>query len=147
VGLSIEAEDAIPYNAAILTRKGVLTSLNSDDAELMRHLDKEAAKTLKYGGLQKPEALSLIAINPAKQLKIDDKVGSLEVGLGCRCGEIFDEHPLELLRRWRRYLSTAKCTSIATTTSKKERRRNSPRPCWRNSSRIERQTPAGRPAQ
>jgi imidazolonepropionase-like amidohydrolase len=76
----MEAADAIPYNAALLTRKGVLVSLNSDDPELMRHLDKEAAKTLKYGGLSETEALSLITINPARQLMIDNRVGSLEVG-------------------------------------------------------------------
>jgi imidazolonepropionase-like amidohydrolase len=76
----MEAQDAIPYNAAILVRKGVLTSLNSDDAELMRHLDKEAAKTMRYGGLTETEALSLITINPAKQLMIDQRVGSLETG-------------------------------------------------------------------
>jgi imidazolonepropionase-like amidohydrolase len=76
----VEAEDAIPYNAAILTRRGVLTSLNSDDPELIRHLDKEAAKTQKYGGLTETEALSLITINPARQLMIDSRVGSLEVG-------------------------------------------------------------------
>jgi imidazolonepropionase-like amidohydrolase len=79
-GYKMEATDAIPYNAAILVRKGVLTSLNSDDPELMRHLDKEAAKTVKYGGLTETEALSLITINPAKQLMIDKTVGSLEVG-------------------------------------------------------------------
>jgi imidazolonepropionase-like amidohydrolase len=89
----IEANDAIPYNAAILVRKGVLTSLNSDDAELMRHLDKEAAKTVKYGGLTETEALSLITINPAKQLMIDNKVGSLEVG---KVADVllYDGHPL-----------------------------------------------------
>ena len=76
----MEAIDAIPYNAAILTRKGVVTSLNSDDAELMRHLDKEAAKAMKYGGLSETEALALVTINPAKQLAIDQRVGSLEVG-------------------------------------------------------------------
>jgi imidazolonepropionase-like amidohydrolase len=76
----MEANDAIPYNAAILVKKGVLTSLNSDDAELMRHLDKEAAKAMHYGGLTPTEALSLVTINPAKQLKIDNRVGSLEVG-------------------------------------------------------------------
>ena len=76
----MEAADAIPYNAALLARKGVLVSLNSDDPELMRHLDKEAAKTLKYGGLSETEALSLITINPARQLMIDQRVGSLEVG-------------------------------------------------------------------
>jgi adenine deaminase len=74
-------------------RKGVLTSLNSDDAELMRHLDKEAAKTVKYGGLTETEALSLITINPAKQLMIDNKVGSLEVG---KVADVllYDGHPL-----------------------------------------------------
>ncbi len=76
----IEAQDAIPYNAALMVRKGVLVSLNSDDAELTRHLDKEAAKTVKYGGLTETEALSLVTINPAKQLMIDKRVGSLEVG-------------------------------------------------------------------
>ncbi|HEV8422006.1 MAG TPA: amidohydrolase, partial [Chthoniobacterales bacterium] len=89
----IEANDAIPYNAAILTRKGVLTSLNSDDAELMRHLDKEAAKTVKYGGLSETEALSLITINPAKQLMIDKRVGSLEVGKDADV-LLYDGHPL-----------------------------------------------------
>src|SRR5580658_4894733 len=79
-GFKMEAIDAIPYNAAILVKKGVLTSLNSDDAELMRHLDKEAAKAMKYGGLTETEALSLITINPAKQLMIDNRAGSLEVG-------------------------------------------------------------------
>jgi len=89
----MEAQDAIPYNAAILTRKGVLTSLNSDDAELMRHLDKEAAKTVKYGGLSETEALSLITINPAKQLMIDKRVGSLEVGKDADV-LLYDGHPL-----------------------------------------------------
>jgi imidazolonepropionase-like amidohydrolase len=76
----MEANDAIPYNAAILVKKGVVTSINSDDAELMRHLDKEAAKAMHYGGLTPTEAISLVTINPAKQLKIDSRVGSLEVG-------------------------------------------------------------------
>jgi hypothetical protein len=83
------------YNAAILTRNGVVTSVNSDDAEMMRHLYHEAAKTQKYGGLSDDEALSLITINPAKQLGIDSKVGSLEVG---KDGDIaiFKGHPLSI---------------------------------------------------
>jgi len=89
----IEANDAIPYNAAIMMKKGVLVSLNSDDAELMRHLDKEAAKTVKYGGLTETEALSLITINPAKQLAIDKRVGSLEVGKDADV-LLYDAHPL-----------------------------------------------------
>ena len=89
----VEAVDAIPYNAAMLVRKGVLVSLNSDDAELMRHLNQEAAKTIKYGGLSEDEALALITINPAKQLEIDNRVGSIEPGKDADL-VIFDKHPL-----------------------------------------------------
>jgi len=83
------------YNATILTRNGVLTSINSDSGELIRHLFHEAAKTQRYGGLSDDEALSLITINPAKQLGIDDKVGSLEVG---KDGDvaIFNANPLSI---------------------------------------------------
>ncbi len=89
----MEAYDAIPFNAAIMVRKGVLVSLNSDSAELMRHLNTEAAKTMKYGGLSEEEALSLITINPAKQLAIDSRVGSIEPGKDADL-TIFDQHPL-----------------------------------------------------
>ena len=89
----VEAFDAIPYNAAIMVRKGVLVSLNSDSAELMRHLNDEAAKTMKYGGLSETEALSLITINPAKQLEIDNRVGSIEPGKDADL-VIYDKHPL-----------------------------------------------------
>jgi imidazolonepropionase-like amidohydrolase len=89
----VEAYDAIPYNATLMMRKGVLVSLNSDDAELMRHLNTEAAKTIKYGGATETEALSMVTINPAKQLGIDKRVGSIEVG---KDGDvvIYDQHPL-----------------------------------------------------
>jgi len=89
----VEAYDAIPYNATLMMRKGVLVSLNSDDAELMRHLNEEAAKTMKYGGATETEALSMVTINPAKQLGIDKRVGSIEVG---KDGDvvIYDQHPL-----------------------------------------------------
>ena len=89
----VEAFDAIPYNAAIMVRKGVLVSLNSDSGELMRHLNDEAAKTMKYGGLSETEALSLITINPAKQLEIDNRVGSIESGKDADL-VIYDKHPL-----------------------------------------------------
>src|SRR5262249_11645164 len=69
-GYKIEAEDAIPYNAAIMTRKGVVVSINSDDAEQARRLNNEAAKTIRYGGLTDDEALATVTINPAKQLQI-----------------------------------------------------------------------------
>lgn len=76
----VEAYDAIPYNAALMTRAGVLVSINSDSNEEIRHLPQEAAKTMKWGGLSRDEALALVTLNPAKQLMIDDRVGSIEVG-------------------------------------------------------------------
>jgi imidazolonepropionase-like amidohydrolase len=76
-----------------MLRKGVLTSLNSDDAELMRHLNTEAAKTIKYGGLTEEEALATITINPARQLGVESRVGSIEPGKDADL-VIFDKHPL-----------------------------------------------------
>jgi imidazolonepropionase-like amidohydrolase len=76
----VEAYDAIPYNAAIMTRRGVVVSINSDDAEEATHLNQEAAKTMKYGGLTHDEALKLVTLNPAIQLGIDKRVGSIDVG-------------------------------------------------------------------
>jgi len=76
----VEAYDAIPYNAAIMTRRGVIVSVNSDDAEEATHLNQEAAKTMKYGGLTHEEALKLVTLNPAIQLGIDKRVGSIDVG-------------------------------------------------------------------
>ncbi len=89
----VEAFDAIPYNAAIMTKKGVISSLNSDDAELMRRLNTEAAKAMKYGGLTREEALALVTINPAKQLGVDNRVGSIEVGKDADI-VIYDKDPL-----------------------------------------------------
>ena len=89
----VEAFDAIPYNAAIMTRKGVTVSINSDDAELMRHLNTEAAKSMKYGGLTHDEALAMVTLNPAKQLAIDNRVGSIEVGKDADL-VIYDKDPL-----------------------------------------------------
>jgi len=76
----VEAYDAIPYNAALMTKRGVLVSVNSDDAEEATHLNQEAAKSMKFGGLTHDEALRLVTINPAIQLGIDKRVGSIEVG-------------------------------------------------------------------
>ncbi|MCH8277048.1 MAG: amidohydrolase family protein, partial [Bacteroidetes bacterium] len=76
-------------------RNGVVTSINSDSRELNRHLYHEAAKSQRYGGLTDTEALSMITINPALQLGINDRVGSIEVG---KDGDltIFDGHPLSV---------------------------------------------------
>lgn len=75
-----EVMEAIPYNAAILMKMGVNVAVNSDDAEMARRLNQEAAKSIKYGGLKETEALKLVTLNPAKILHIDDKVGSIKVG-------------------------------------------------------------------
>jgi len=75
-----EVYDAIPYNAAILTKVGVITAINSDDAEMARRLNQEAAKSIKYGGLTEIEAWKLCTLNPAKMLHVDDKTGSIKAG-------------------------------------------------------------------
>ena len=75
-----EVIDAIPYNGTLMAKNNVLVSFNSDDAELARRMNTEGAKAIKYGGLDEIEALNFVTINPAKQLKIDEWVGSLEEG-------------------------------------------------------------------
>ena len=95
-GYKFEVIDAIPYNGKILHDQGVVTSFNSDDvyaAELATRLNTEAAKAVKYGGLSEEEALKFVTLNPAIQLRIDDRVGSLEKG---KDGDfvIWSDHPL-----------------------------------------------------
>ncbi|CAN5714703.1 amidohydrolase family protein [soil metagenome] len=75
-----EVYDAIPYNGTIMHNAGIVVSFNSDDAELARRLNLEAAKAVKYGGVPEAEALKFVTLNPAKQLRIDQYVGSIEVG-------------------------------------------------------------------
>ena len=75
-----EVYDAVPYNGAIMHDQGVVVSFNSDSDELARRMNLEAAKAVKYGGLSEVEALKFVTINPAKQLRIDHRVGSLETG-------------------------------------------------------------------
>ncbi len=75
-----EVNYAIPYNASIMTKVGVTTAINSDDAEMSRRLNQEAAKSIKYGGLSEQEALKLVTLNPAKLLHLDDRMGSIKVG-------------------------------------------------------------------
>ena len=89
----VEAFEAIPHNAALMTDRGVLVSINSDDAEEMRHLNHEAAKAVKWGGLSDEQALALVTINPARQLQIDDRVGSIEVGKDADL-VVYEGHPL-----------------------------------------------------
>jgi imidazolonepropionase-like amidohydrolase len=76
----LEVTDAIPYNAAVMENTGVVVSMNSDSNELARRLNTEAGKTVKYGGLSEEEALRTVTWNPARQLRVEKQVGSLEPG-------------------------------------------------------------------
>lgn len=75
-----EVNDAIPYNVSIMQKVGITVAINSDDEEMNRRLNQEAAKTIKYGGLTEEEAWKLVTINPAKLLHIDNRTGSVKVG-------------------------------------------------------------------
>ncbi len=91
----MEAYDAIPYNAALCLRAGIITSVNSDSGERMRRLNLEAAKCVKYGDLTVEEALRLITLYPAMQLGIAHRTGTLEVGKDADIS-IWDGHPLSV---------------------------------------------------
>jgi len=88
----MEAYDAVPYNAAIMAAHGVKVSMNSDSDELARRLYWEAAKAMKYGGVSEADALKMVTLNPAWQLGIDQRVGSIEVGKDADIA-IFSRHP------------------------------------------------------
>ncbi len=75
-----EVRYAIPYNAAIMHNAGLVVAINSDDAEMGRRLNQEAAKSVKYGGMSQEDAWKMITLNPAKLLHLDDRMGSLKVG-------------------------------------------------------------------
>ncbi|WP_417664448.1 amidohydrolase family protein [Pseudidiomarina donghaiensis] len=75
-----EVYDSIPQNACLMANKGVLTSINSDSNDLQRRLNTEAAKSVTYCGMSEHEALQMVTLNPAKQLKIDNYVGSIKAG-------------------------------------------------------------------
>ena len=94
----IEAYDAIPYNAALLTEAGASVCIKSDDAELMRHLNLEAAKMVKYGGVSESQALAMITINPARELGLDGRLGSIEVGKDADI-VLFNGHPFDAFSR------------------------------------------------
>lgn len=94
----IEAYDAIPYTAAILTRAGVVVSMNSDSDERARRLNIEAAKAMHYGELTEEQALKLVTINPAIQLGIQNRVGSIEVGKDADLA-IWNGHPFSVYSR------------------------------------------------
>jgi imidazolonepropionase-like amidohydrolase len=94
----VEAYDAIPYNAALMEERGVLVSINSDSGEEMRHLNQEAAKAMKWGGVSAEDALRMVTLNPAKQLGIDDHTGSIDVGKDADLA-VFDGDPLSMFSK------------------------------------------------
>jgi imidazolonepropionase-like amidohydrolase len=89
----LEAYDATPYNPAILQKHGVLVSLNSDSAELARRLYWDAAKAVKYGGVDEMDALKMITLNAAIQLGVEKRVGTIEAGKDADLA-VFAAHPL-----------------------------------------------------
>lgn len=94
----LEAYDTIPYNAYILWKNGVNVSINSDSDERMRRLNLDAAKVMRYGGVPEQDALQMITLNPAKQLGIDKRTGSVEVGKDADL-VIWNAHPFSVYSR------------------------------------------------
>ncbi len=90
-----EVNDAIPYNAAIMHEQGVTVAINSDNAEMGRRLNQEAAKTVKYGDVSEEEAWKFVTLNPAKLLHIDHRVGSIKVGKDADV-VLWSENPLSV---------------------------------------------------
>ena len=90
-----EVNDAIPYNGAIMHSQGVTVAFNSDDAEMSRRLNQEAAKAVKYGGVSEEDAWKFVTLNPAKLLHIDDKVGSVKVGKSADL-VLWSDHPMSI---------------------------------------------------
>ena len=90
-----EVRYAIPYNASLMTMAGVTTAINSDDAEMARRLNQEAAKSVKYGGMSEEEAWKMVTLNPAKLLHLDDRMGSIKVGKDADL-VLWTENPLSI---------------------------------------------------
>lgn len=91
----MEVQDAIAYNAAIMNKVGLNVAINSDDAEMARRLNQEAAKSVKYGGIAEEEALKMATLNPATMLHIADRVGSIKVGKDADV-VLWIDHPLSI---------------------------------------------------
>ncbi len=91
----MEVVDAIPYNAYIMQKVGLNVAINSDDAEMARRLNQEAAKSVKYGGMSELDAWKMVTINPAKMLHVDSKTGSIKVGKDADL-VVWSDHPLSI---------------------------------------------------
>jgi imidazolonepropionase-like amidohydrolase len=103
-----EVREAIPYNAAIMHDAGLNVAINSDDHEMARRLNQEAAKTVKYGGLSEEEALKTVTINPARMLHLDDRMGSIKVGKDADL-VLWSAHPLSIYARAERTYVDGRC--------------------------------------
>ena len=91
----MEVVDAIPYNAYIMQKVGLNVAINSDDAEMARRLNQEAAKSVKYGGMSEEEAWKMVTINPAKMLHVNKQSGSIKVGKDADL-VIWSDNPLSI---------------------------------------------------
>ena len=91
----MEVVDAIPFNASLMHRMGLNVAINSDDAEMARRLNHEAAKSIKYGGMSEEDALKMVTLNPAIMLHVDDRVGSIRVGKDADV-VLWSDHPLSV---------------------------------------------------
>ncbi|WP_299757908.1 amidohydrolase family protein [uncultured Pontibacter sp.] len=91
----MEVKDAIPQNAGIMNQLGIVTAINSDDAEMARRLNQEAAKSVKYTGMSEEDALKMVTLNPAKLLHLDDRMGSLKTGKDADV-VLWNDHPLSI---------------------------------------------------
>ena len=93
-----EVNDAIPYNASLMHDNGVVVAINSDDAEMGRRLNQEAAKGVKYGGMSQEDAWKMVTLNPAKLLHLDDRMGSIKIGKDADL-VLWTDHPLSIMAK------------------------------------------------
>jgi len=125
-----KAYDAIPYNAALMTRRGVVVSINSDSAEEATHLNQEAAKSMKFGGLSHDEALKMVTLNPAMQLASTSALAPLTLATDATWRFIIT-NPLSAYAVVQKAIIDAAFTSTVSATSpngpsaKKKKRRSS----------------------
>ena len=94
-GYKWEVRYAIPYNAALMQQAGVVVAINSDDAEMARRLNQEAAKAVKYGNVSEVDALKMVTLNPAMLMHLDDRMGSIRAGKDADL-VLWSDHPLSV---------------------------------------------------
>ncbi|WP_299890612.1 amidohydrolase family protein [uncultured Lacinutrix sp.] len=114
-----EVNDAIPFNAAIMHNAGVTVAINSDDGEMSRRLNQEAAKSVKYGNISEEAAWKFVTLNPAKLLHIDDRVGSIKIGKDADV-VLWSDHPMSIYSKAERTIIEG-ATYFDITTDKQKR--------------------------